>query len=273
MTKSSLHTINYLIAALAIISCIISIFNNDIYQDGEWINAQWLGQDIVTLGMAVPILLISIIKTSDTKNRQWRILNSGILLYFVYTYIFYVFAAKLTFLYLFHIPIFSLATFGFVLSCLKLHTYDCGFALPRKSLKYTIIVYLILIVLMLSFIWLGDIFAHLTNPEHRSETPDGEAPLIIYSLDLAIIIPLMCMAAFLLYKQKNWGYILTGIILAKAGTLGFALMAMSLSMYIQKLNPDYFLIILWSFIGIIGTLLTILYLKNLTLTNNTKVRK
>jgi len=31
---------------------------------------------------------------------------------------------------------------------------------------------------------------HLTNPNHRSETPTGAAPLIIYSLDLGIIISL-----------------------------------------------------------------------------------
>lgn len=55
-----------------------------------------------------------------------------------------------------------------------------------------------------------------------------------------------------------------GIILTKTSMLGFALTAMALSMYIQDLKPDYFLIILWSVIGVVGTILTLNYLKNLS---------
>jgi hypothetical protein len=121
---------------------------------------------------------------------------------------------------------------------------------------------------MISFLWLNDIIAHLSNPEHNSDTPDGKAPLIIYSLDLAIIIPLMIVSALSLYWRSKWGYVLSGIILTKTSTLGFALMAMALSMFLKRLNPDYFLIVLWSVIGLMGTLLTILYLKNLQVEDN-----
>lgn len=55
-------TLIYLMAGFTLISCAISIFNNDIYQDGDWANAQWLGQDIVTLILALPLLLVSLSK-------------------------------------------------------------------------------------------------------------------------------------------------------------------------------------------------------------------
>jgi hypothetical protein len=118
---------------------------------------------------------------------------------------------------------------------------------------------------MITVLWASDIFAHLTNPEHTSATPDGKAPLIIYSLDLAIVIPLMVASAVQLFQKNSRGLLLTGIILTKTSLLGFALMAMSLSMYVNNLNPEYFLIILWCTIGIAGTLLTWMYLRKLRL--------
>jgi hypothetical protein len=269
MKNQTIKWTNFLISGLTLVSCLISITNNAIYQDGEWANAQWLGQDLVTLFIALPLLLVSNIKGFTSKNKKWFILNIGILLYFAYTYSFYVFAAKLTFLYLFHIPIYGLSVIGIALSCINIFSLKSSFYLPQKGLRITIISYLSVIALMISFIWLSDIFSHLTNPEHTSDTLNGEAPLIIYSLDLAIIIPLMLISAVLLYKQTNWGYVISGIILTKTSTLGFALMAMALSMYVQDLNPDYFLILLWCVIGLIGTIITTVYLKNLRIDDDT----
>lgn len=255
--------INFTIVILAAISCAISISNNSIYQDGEWANAQWLGQDIVTLCLAVPLLLLSVIKGVRQQNKKWLILNSGLLLYFAYTYCFYAFVAQLTFLYLFQFPIFGLSVIGFVMGCIHLFQSSWNMHLASKGVRFSIIVYLSLVALMLSVIWLSDIFAHLSDPEHRSATPNGEAPLIIYSLDLGIIIPLMLASAILLYKKSNYGFLLCGIILTKTSTLGFAHMAMSVSLYLQHITTDHFLIMLWCIIGVIGTFLTLLYLKNL----------
>jgi len=256
-------TLNYLMAGFTLISCTMSIFNNDIYLDGEWANAQWLGQDIVTLVLALPLLLISLSRGVVDDNFKWKLVNSGILLYYVYTYSFFMFAAELTFLYLLHLPIYGLAVISFVMTCVDIFGKSRTLEFGKRSLKITIAVYLAFIALMVAVLWLGDIYAHLSEPGHRSETPDGKAPLIIYSLDLALILPLMILSAIQLLKGTTFGYKLTGIILIKTSTLGFALMAMGLSMYIQKLSPEYFLIVLWSILGILGTALSISYLKNL----------
>jgi len=39
--KRSLIITQYLLTAFTLISCIISISNNNIYQDGVWANVQW----------------------------------------------------------------------------------------------------------------------------------------------------------------------------------------------------------------------------------------
>lgn len=50
-------------------------------------------------------------------------------------------------------------------------------------------------------------------------------------------------------KRNHTGNMATFVI----ATLGFALMAMGLSMYVQEVNPEYYLIILWSVIGLLGS--------------------
>ncbi len=252
-----------IIAILATVSCALTIYNNDIYQDNSWLKAQWLGQDIITLVIVVPILLMSLTRGIGQHRIKWWMLNTGLLLYFAYTYSFFVFTAELTFLYFFQVGIFGLSIVGFIRSCMLLSHEKVRFSFPRTNWKLLIVTYLFVIALMLGFIWIKDIASHLNSTIHQSNTFNGKPPLIAYSLDLGIIIPLMIATGLMLYWKERWGYILTGIVLTKTSTLGFAMMAMNVSMHVQHINPDYLLILLWTIIGVFGTVLTIIYLENL----------
>ena len=263
MKDKHITLITYLISTLVIISCGISISNNDIYQDGAWVNAQWLGQDSVSLFIATPFLLLARYQAVRHQSWKWKLVWSGILFYFFYTYAFFMFAAQLTFLYLFHLPIFSLATIGFVVSLIDIFQPEFEISATKVWIKNVVIVYFTLMSIMISVLWLKDIFSHLTIAGYQSDMPDGEAPLIIYSLDLAIIIPLMLLAAFGYWRKKQYAYKLTAIMLVKTSTLGFALMGMSLSMFLKGISPDTFLIILWCIVGVVGMILSLFYLRQL----------
>ena len=238
-SKLALSIITLLIIVLAVVCCLISIVNNDIYQDGEWINAQWLGQDIVTLLIATPLLYISRRRGLINHQLKWKIVLDGVLLYFVYTYTFFAFGAQLTFLYLFHIAIFGLSVIGLFIALMDLLNPMQILESQQGFVKHTIVGYLLLMSLMLIFLWMSDIIAHLTVPGHTSDTPTGEPILLVYSLDLAIIIPLMIIATVGYWQRKQYGYKLTGVMLVKTSTLGAALMAMSLSLYLQNFKLGY----------------------------------
>ncbi len=261
--KRTLKIITLFIVILAAISCFISVSYNDIYQDGEWINVQWLGQDIITLLIATPLLFLARSLGLTHQQLTWRIVLTGILLYYAYTYTFFVLGARLTFLYLFHLPIFGLSVIGMFISFLDLFNPKHILQSPSGLVKTIIIGYLLVISLMLTFLWMSEIIAHLTIPGHTSDTPTGDPLLLVYSLDLAIIVPLMIIAAVGYWQRKKYGYKLIGVLLVKTSTLGAALMAMSLSLYIQELIPDWFLMILWCIVGIGGTTLALLFFKQL----------
>lgn len=261
--NKSLKAIVALILLLVVISCSISIMNNDIYQDGDWANAQWLGQDMVTLFIAAPMLLVSYFQAISKKRWKWNMVLSGILFYFVYTYTFFVFVAELTFLYLFHLPIFGLSIFGLFITLYYLFRKDYEIEDSSYWVKRGVTLFLFSISGMLSFLWLSEIISHVTLPDFKSNTPSGEPTLIIYSLDLALVVPLMGIGAIGYIKKKQYGYKLTGVMLTKSATVGFALMAMSVSMFVQNISLDTFLILLWFFIGILGCVLTVIYLRGI----------
>ena len=187
----------------------------------------------------------------------------GVLLYYAYTYTFFVFGTQLPFLYLLHLPIFGLSVIGLFISFMDLLDPKQELKSQPGLIKNIIISYLLLMSFMLTFLWMSDIIAHLTISGHTSDTPTGEPLLLVYSLDLAIVIPLMIIAAVGYWQRKQYGYKLIGVMLVKTSTLGAALMAMSLSLYLQNLSLDTFLIILWCIVGVVGTTLTLLFFKQL----------
>jgi hypothetical protein len=253
--------LTYGLAGLTVVATAFGIFHNDIYQDGPWANAQWLGQDVVSLVLATPLLLWAFSRLSRPAAWRWWLVYAGVLFYFAYSYAFYLFAAQLTWLYLLHVPIFSLAVVALFLALWRVFGAEEQLVVDGPGLRVVIPVYLFLIAAMVAGLWLADIFRHLWVPGHTSDTPDGSAPLIIYSLDLALVIPLMLAAAVGYWQKRQWGIRLAGFMLVKTSTLGYSLMAMALSMYLQELSPDTFLIALWCVIGLMGTVLSIWYFR------------
>lgn len=258
--------INYTIALIATIYCLVTISNNDLYQDNPWLKAQWLGQDVVTLLIAIPVLLMSLKRGVGQHRIKWWMINTGMLLYFAYTFGIYVTSAKLTFLYFVQLLIFGLSVIGFIRSCMLLSHEQINFSLQSTIRKGIIMTYCIGIGLGLIFFWLTDSIQHITDPIYQSNTFDGQPPLINYTLDMGIIAPTMIASAIMLGWKERWGFILSGIILTKTSTLGFSLLAMATSMHLQHINPKPDIIILAMGIGVLGTYLTIFYLENLQMT-------
>ncbi|XLS30672.1 hypothetical protein ACJD0Z_07550 [Flavobacteriaceae bacterium M23B6Z8] len=267
--KIRTHILLLLLSCFIVISTIIAILFNDIYIDGAWINAQWMGQDVVTLFIAVPILLISRYKALTKNCYRWDLVLTGTLFYLVYTYSFYTLVAGLTFLYLFHLVIFSLALFLLLVSVYRLTQKERVWNLSGWMTYNAVVVFFAFMSIVLSILWISDIISHLTISDFKSGTPDGKPPMIIYTLDLAIIIPLMIIAVMGNLKKHAYGIILSGVMLTMATIMGFSLSGMALSLYLHQLNTDTYLCILWLILALMGGIITILFMKNIKVKQKT----
>ncbi|MFT7149056.1 MAG: hypothetical protein ACI82Q_000913 [Nonlabens sp.] len=252
-----------LLVMLCTVATVIGITNNNIYLDGDWASAQWLGQDWVTLIIGMPLLLVSSWKVILKRSLVWELVLGGVLFYLVYIYAFFLFEARFTALYFIHLPIFSVSLLCLFVVFHHLLNAKNDYAYTHRLTLSTIIGYFLLISAFLSWLWLQDLVKHLTTVDYFSDTPDGEPPLVMYTLDLDIIVPMMVIASILLFKNHTLGLIMVGVLLVMSFLMSSAFMGMALSIYLQGFDPDSIVIVLWSLIALCGLLLSIVDLNRL----------
>lgn len=190
--------------------------------------AQGIAQDVVTLAIAIPLLMMSM-WLARRGGVRGKLLLAGTLGYFLYTYASYAFGAAYNPLFLVYVALFSLSLFGFVLAIMSvdLTTLPNHFSerLPRRSVS----VFLYVLGAFLLLAWLG----RIVPPLLANVPPEGiesYTTLIIQALDLGLVIPVALLAGLLLWRKRPWGYLLASVVLVKGLTLSLAVSAMVVNM-------------------------------------------
>lgn len=209
----------------------VQIYGTGVYShESVSMAAQAKGQDAVTLIMAIPLLLVSLIMTVKGSVKG-RLLLAGTLGYFLYTYASYSFLAMYNSLFLVYVMLLSASFFAFILTLLsfdkdRLHSYFKE-SLPAKRLGS----FLLFIAFMILMLWLGKII----NPLLSGTVPQGlehYSTLVIQALDLAIVVPVATVTGILLIRRQPIGYLMAAVVIFKAVTLLTAITAMLVAMVI-----------------------------------------
>jgi len=130
------------------------------------------------------------------------------------------------------------------------------------SVRKPVVAFLILMALMLSALWLGQIIPFLTSGAIPAGIEQGGNFQYVYSLDLGLVVPLSLLGALWLGQRRPWGYILSGFILIKAATMGLALLAMSWFTLRAGLPVELELNLVWALIAACGLGLSVWFLKH-----------
>jgi hypothetical protein len=204
------------VSMLATIAAAGGLFLKGLYRDKELIKSAWLGNDLVTLLLAVPLLTAALVLAKKGSLRA-RLVWMGMLGYLFYNYAFYLFGAAFNWFFLLYVALFSLSAYGLMLglSALDVRGMSNYFrpGTPRKWLS----LFLLLISLPLAVFEGGQCLKFIIT----GELP--QAPTLIFALDLAIVVPNTALAAFLLWRGHPWGYVLGAMMLLKAFTYGLVL--------------------------------------------------
>lgn len=189
--------------------------------------SQMMGQDAVTLILAVPLLVVAILLTRKGLLRG-RLLLTGALGYFLYTYASMAFLTAFNALFLLYVALFSLSLFAFILALSGLDpefvTRQVGEGFPRTG----IIVLMFALAAFLTVAWLGRIRSVMQGVAGANGL-ESYTTLVIQALDLGVIVPTALLTAVLLLKKNAWGYTLSSVLLFKAALFGAALIAMIVS--------------------------------------------
>lgn len=232
-----------------------------IYRDPAWLVPQARGQDLVTL---LAVLALAIVYPAVRRCEARAVLAwLGLLGYLAYTYTGAAFAYSFNSLFLLYVVLFSLTVLelGRALANLDAEGIRNGFdgGTPVRPVA----AFLALVALMLLVLWLSQIVPALVGGTVPDAVSRSNGSLkYVFALDLGLVVPASLLGAWWLLRRKAWGFVLAGLVLAKATTMGLALLSMTLFTVAggQPAEPGLFIPWIVLFTG--GGIMTAWYLRH-----------
>jgi hypothetical protein len=190
--------------------------------------AQAIGQDVVTLLIAIPLLLVAMYLAARGSLRG-KILRAGALWYFAYTYLLMAFGAAYNPFFLIYVALFSASVVAFILSVLSIDAARLPSQLSPRLARQQIAWLLLVFGGLLALMWLGRIAPSLASGTSPVGL-DAYSTLFVQAGDLGLLVPLAILSGALLLRRHPVGYVLAGVMLVKGTAFGLALGGMIVAM-------------------------------------------
>lgn len=239
---------------LTLVATTVGLFVPGFYRDAEVLLPQLYGQDLLTLAVAVPALVVSVYYAANGSLRGY-VAWLGVTGYLLYTYASYALLAAFNELYLVYVALFALTLFTLIGGVTRVDPDVLKRSFGADSVR-AFVVFQAALAVLVALMWLGEVGpASLagTRPPSIAET-DLPVP-VIQSLDLGVVVPTFGLTAYLLQQRNPWGYVFTGVLLVKGTTLGLAVLAMIVFMLLEGQDVPLAQIVIFATFSFLGLLL------------------
>lgn len=213
-------------AILLVIAAGCGLFIDGLYRDTPGLVAQAVGQDAITLVIALPALLIGAFLTSRGSQRA-RLIWLGGLVYVVYTYASYAFGIRFNPLFLIYIALLGCSTYALIGGLVTTDWAGIKAGFTERTPVRAVSIFLLGIAGLFYLMWLSEaVPASLTGIPPQSVKDDGTPTNVIHVLDMAWLLPALVITAVSLWRKKPMGYALAAALLANLVFLALAILAM-----------------------------------------------
>lgn len=214
------------IVILLAIAAGIGLFGTGLYRDTASLTAQAIGQDAITLLLAIPALSISAYLTARGSQRA-RLIWLGLLVYVVYTYASYAFGIRFNPLFLVYIALLGCATYALIGGLLKTDWVAIRAAFTERTPVRAVSIFLLFIAGLFYLTWLSEaVPASLAGTPPQSVQEDGTPTNVIHVLDMGLLLPALVIAAVSLWRKQPLGYALAAALLVNLAFLVLAILSM-----------------------------------------------
>ena len=221
--KNTELILSVIILGLMVLSAAGGLLVDSLYQDNPFVRAVWRGNDLVTLFVAVPLLLIALV-LARRGSRRAGLIRLGMLDYALYNFAFYLFAAAFNAMFLFYVLLVALSIFALIygLSDLDVAAVKASFR-ERTPVRWIagLMIFIasglttIYVMQWLNFILSGQIPDIIPKTDHPTN--------IVPALDLTLLVPWMVVGGIWLWRKRPWGYVIAAVILPKGAVYTLAL--------------------------------------------------
>ncbi|WML42879.1 hypothetical protein [Neobacillus sp. PS3-40] len=239
----------------------ITIYGKGLYKnDSVAMASQAIAQDYVTLFMAIPLLLASFY-LSKKGLLKGKLLLTGTLGYFLYTYTSYSFLSMYNSMFLIYIMLMSASFFAFLIAFKSFDLPNLYLYFDKKLPVTFIGGFLLFVSFLFGMMWIGKIIPTLT----QNVPPvgiDHYTTLVIQAMDLGFVIPAGIWAGILFLKRRPLGYLLGSVLIVKFITLLTALTAMIIRQMVAGIQVGFSEIFIVVLINLLVIYCLVLIMKN-----------
>lgn len=248
----------------------ITIYGKGIYQHmSAELAPQGIAQDVVTLFLGIPLLILSLHLTRK-GSLKGRFLLAGTSGYFLVTYLFYMAMGMYNNLFLVYVALMCTSFFTFILTLLS---FDLGnlktYFSSNTPVKF-VGGFLVFQTIMIALLWLG----RVVPPLIEGTVPLGlehYTTLIVQGMDLGILLPSALLAGVLLIKRSPFGYLLGTVYINFLVILMTALTAKVIGQMILGVDVGVPVIIIIPFFNLTTILCSFLMLRNINKKGHSKI--
>jgi hypothetical protein len=202
------------------------VFSSNLYRDNPSLIAQAIGQDFISLMVALPTLIISTV-FAGRGSRRGQLVWLGSLVYLVYTYASYAFDIRFNSLFLVYVALLGCSLYALIGGLSTTYMTGIKESFTEKTPIKAISIYLAVVAVLFYAKWLSEILPAIIVGEIPQNILDSGTPSnAVYVLDMAWILPAFCIAAVNLWRKQPLGYALAGILLSSLALLILAIVGM-----------------------------------------------
>jgi hypothetical protein len=216
---------SFIIAVLVSAACAGGILLPSIYykESVSWAT-QGMGQDIITLGLAVPALLLSALYMG--RSLRATLVWMGILIYLIYSYLLYAFYIHFGIMFPVYVAILGLSFYTLLAGIFRIDRTN----LQRSFLgvkTMPVAAFLFLFAFLFSALWITDIAQSILSGITPESVMTNDLPVNpVHVLDLSFLLPGMFFTGIMLWKRKPIGFLFAAPILTFSILMGSAIISM-----------------------------------------------
>ncbi len=221
--------------------------------------AQMQGNDLITLVVGLPLLAISA-WLAFRGSLRGKLLLTGTLGFFLYTYMSMSMLTAYNALFLVYVALFALSLYAFILGMMSFNLASLKQSFSNGLPRGWIAGILFFIGFFLAFAWVGRVVPELFFGQ--TQVLENTTTRVIQAMDLALIAPAAVLAGVLLLRRSAWGYLLSSVFVMKAITMGLGVSAMGINQSLAGVPDSIAIVIPFLVITLVNLVLAVLLLKN-----------
>jgi hypothetical protein len=178
------------------------------YRDAQWIRLTWFGNDWLTLAVAVPLLVASLL-LSRRGSVRGLLLLLGTLGYGAYNYAYYMLGAALNAFFPLYVAALLVSVVTLILALSRIEAAAVAACFRPKTPVRVVGGYLVFVASGLSLVWMATWAAYVFAG--RPTPVEPEAFKLVAALDITIMVPALALGGIMLWRRNAWGYVVAAI--------------------------------------------------------------